>query len=73
MHSFFARTSFANPGLHVWREGTSIKLYLRPEAPPDPDGWVEFRCDLQADICCEPVKFMLFDFKADSSPGEYEK
>ncbi|HUG20819.1 MAG TPA: alpha-amylase family glycosyl hydrolase, partial [Planctomycetaceae bacterium] len=47
--------------------------YLRPEAPPDPDGWVEFRCDLQADICCEPVKFMLFDFKADSSPGEYEK
>ena len=46
MHSFFAYTNLANPGLHVWREGTSLKLYLRPVSRPAGPGWVEFRCHL---------------------------
>jgi hypothetical protein len=30
MMRFIVFTSFTRPGLHVWREGTQLKLYLEP-------------------------------------------
>src|SRR4051794_23298936 len=72
MHSFFAYTSLQNPGLHLWREGTSVKLSLHPVASPSALGWVEFQCDLNA-ATSEQVRFMLFTFNDDGSPGKFEK
>ena len=72
MHSFFAYTNLTDPGLHLWREGTSLKLYLRPVSAPTGSGWVEFQCDLDA-ATSEQVRFMLFSFKDDDSPGKFEK
>jgi len=46
MHSFFAYTNLTRPGLHLWREGTPVKLYLHPVNAPAGPGWVEFHCEL---------------------------
>jgi hypothetical protein len=72
MHSFFAYTNVVKPGLHLWREGTSVRLFLHPVSTPAGPGWVEFQCDLNP-TTSEQVRFMLFSFKGDGSPGEFEK
>jgi 1,4-alpha-glucan branching enzyme len=72
MSRFHAYTRFKNPGLHVWREGTSTKLYLRPALPPTGPGWVEFEYGLEPGILND-VCFMLFDFDEAGDPGRWEK
>ena len=71
MHRFFVYTNRAKPGLHVWREGTSIRSSLHPVPGSVGPGWVEFHCRLNASID-QPVRFMLFSFQADGSPGDFE-
>ena len=71
MSRFHAYTRFANPGLHIWREGTPTRLYLRPVAPAGP-GWVEFEYGLKPGILND-VRFMLFDFDEAGQPGTWEK
>src|SRR5688572_14338305 len=71
MTAFFAYTAVPNPGLHIWREGTSLKRYLRPVSPPGDSGWVEFQSELHESMA-EPVRFMLFSFDEDGSPGSFE-
>ena len=70
MLSFFAYTRLANPGLHVWRVGTSHPQNLRPVSDSTGPAWVEFRCNPDPGMG-EPVRFMLFSYK-DDSPGEFE-
>ena len=71
MSRFHAYTRFANPGLHLWREGTSTKLFLRPVSPTAGPGWVEFDYDLEPGILND-VRFMLFDFNEAGHPGTWE-
>ncbi len=71
MHRFFARTSRPNPGLHLWREGTTFRLYLRPVPDSTGSGWVEFRCNPGTEVR-ERVRFMLFSFNDDGSLGPFE-
>ena len=71
MNSFFVYTNLARPGLHLWREGTSIKLFLHPVSAPAGPGWVEFQCDLNP-ATSQKVRFMLFSFQENGSPGEFE-
>src|SRR5436190_19816658 len=72
MSRFYAQTAFANPGLHLWREGTGMKLYLHPAAPRTDLGWTEFNYDLEPGVQ-ESVCFMLYDYTAAQQPGEFEK
>lgn len=72
MTTFHFRTGISDPGLHVWREGTSMKLDLRPSEPPGGDGWVRFSYDFETSIP-NRVRFMLFEFDATGSPGTFEK
>ena len=67
----FAYTNLANPGLHIRREGTSIKLFLHPVNGRSGTGWVEFQCDLNS-ATMQNVCFMLFSFNENGSPGEFE-
>lgn len=71
MHRFFAYTSLTRPGLHLWREGTPLTFNLSPHAAPDGSGWVEFQCELNAAVS-EQVRFMLFAYQDDGSPGTFE-
>ena len=71
MHHFFAYTNLAKPGLHVWREGTSLRLFLHPVASPIGQGWVEFQCDLNP-VTSQNVRFMLFSFQENGTPGDFE-
>ena len=71
MSRFYAYTRFRNPGLHVWREGTPTKLYLRPSSPAAAPGWVEFDYGLEPGILND-VCFMLFDFNEAGRPGDWE-
>ncbi len=70
LHRFFAYTNRKNPGLHVWRDGTSLREYLQPVATPDGSGWVEFQCQLHQSTD-QQVRFMLFSFKNDK-PDDFE-
>lgn len=73
MATFHAFTTFARPGLHVWREGTDLKLDLHPVDRPDAlpgSRWVEFRYDFEPDP--RAVRFMLFEFDAEGSPARFE-
>src|SRR5262245_21522713 len=71
MSRFYAYTRFANAGLHIWREGTNTKLYLRPASLSGP-GWVEFEYGLEPGILND-VCFMLFDFDQAGHPRSWEK
>ncbi len=71
MHRIFVYTTLARPGLHVWRAGTSIKLFLHPIGAPDGSGWIEFECQLSSSVS-QPVRFMLFSFNERGAPGEFE-
>ena len=71
MSRFHAYTRFENPGLHLWREGTPTKLYLRPVSPTKGPGWVEFEYGLEPGILND-VRFMLFDFNKAGHPGTWE-
>ncbi len=68
---FYAYTGLTRPGLHLWREGTSLRLDLHPVTVPAAPGWVEFQCDLDA-ATNESVRFMLFSFQPDGAPGDFE-
>jgi 1,4-alpha-glucan branching enzyme len=70
MVRFHAYTSFASPGLHLWREGTSFKAWIRPTRGAD--GWFQFEHSLETRFP-QPVRFMLFDHGAGGAPREYEK
>lgn len=72
MSKFFAYTAFARPGLHVWREGTSTKLYLQPVSASTGPGWVQFEYDFEPGVQ-EAVCFMLFDFDDNGNPAGWEK
>jgi len=71
MPSFFVYTNLAKPGLHLWREGTSIKHFLHPVSAPAGPGWVEFQCDLNP-ATSQKVRFMVFSFQEDGSPSRFE-
>jgi hypothetical protein len=48
MTRFIVFTPFTRPGLHVWREGTQLKLYLEPlQQPGLPSGFHAFDCELE--------------------------
>ncbi len=70
MPRFHAYTRRARPGLHVWRRGTPLKLYLAPAVETGP-GWVEFAYDLEPGPV-EAVRFMLFEFDRDDRQAGYE-
>jgi 1,4-alpha-glucan branching enzyme len=70
MPSFFVYTDRTRPGLHIWREGTSIKRHLIPENPGP--GWVEFKCDDLDTSIDKPVRFMLFSYADDDSFCDWE-
>ena len=72
MSRFYAYTRFRNPGLHIWREGTSTKSYLRPSSSAAGPGWVEFDYGLEPGILND-VCFMLFNFNEADHPGSWEK
>jgi hypothetical protein len=47
MTRFIVFTPFTRPGLHIWREGTQLKLYLEPlQQPGLPAGFHAFDCEL---------------------------
>ena len=71
MNRFFVYTDRNRPGLHVWRAGTNVKLYLHPVAGAVGPGWVEFQCELNPAIT-QPVRFMLFSFNEKGGPTEFE-
>ncbi len=71
MSRFIAYTHLKNPGLHVWREGTNVKLYLPPLPGAKGPGWVEFDYDFEPAVF-EHVRFMLFEFAVEGSPGAFE-
>lgn len=71
MHRIFAYTNRTRPGLHVWRKGTNVRLYLHPVRPPDGSGWMEFEFLLNPAIS-NPVRFMLFSFDDQGSPSDFE-
>jgi len=71
MTRFIAWTQLARPGLHVWREGTRLKLYLQPVAPGPAPGWVTFEYDLEPRIG-QDTQFMLFEFTESGGPGRFE-
>ena len=72
MSRFHAYTRLKSPGLHIWREGTPTKLYLRPLSQPTGPGWVEFEYGLEPGIFND-VCFMLFDFNEAGHPDGWEK
>jgi 1,4-alpha-glucan branching enzyme len=65
-----AYTSFANPGLHLWREGTPFKVWIQPTRGTD--GWYQFDYPLETHFF-QSVRFMLFDHGPGGSPDRYEK
>ena len=69
MAIFWAKTARANPGLHVWREGTSLAVDLRPTGMTG--GWLSFDYDFET-LPSERVGFMLFDFDDRGNPGNHE-
>jgi 1,4-alpha-glucan branching enzyme len=69
MSRFHARTSFPNPGLHVWREGTDTELNLLPITPREDSGAVAFEYEFEPGG--KEVRFMLFNYK-DNRPDQYE-
>lgn len=47
MTRFIAFSTFTRPGLHVWREGTALKVYLEPLQDTGlPPGFYAFDCEL---------------------------
>ena len=72
MSRFHAYTRFQNPGLHLWREGTSLKVYLEPSSLDRGAGWTEFDYDFEPSVL-EDICFMLFDHTLEGNPGEFEK
>lgn len=71
MSRIWAQTARKNPGLHVWREGTTLAVNLRPVGPPD-SGWIHFEYDFEP-LLPERVGFMLFNFDALGRPADHEK
>ncbi len=71
MSKFFAYTSFPQPGLHLWREGTNLKLYLRAENDTSAPGWAQFEYEFEPGNL-EAVRFMLFNFDAHGNPASWE-
>ena len=71
MTRFTVWTQIPRPGLHVWREGTRLKLHLQPVATPLAPGWVTFECDLEPRVG-QDTRCMLFEFTADGAPGRFE-
>lgn len=72
MNRFHAYVQFQRPGLHIWREGTSLLLNLHPAASVSGPGWVTFEYDMEPQIGHE-TRFMLFDFNDAGAPGTFEK
>src|SRR4029079_19496737 len=71
MHRLFVYTNLERPGLHIWRAGTAVRLYLHRVAGTSGPGWVEFQCELNSAIS-QPVRFMLFSLDENGAPGRFE-
>ncbi|CAN5649577.1 hypothetical protein BH09BAC4_BH09BAC4_48830 [soil metagenome] len=70
MTTFIAYTEFSCPGLHVWREGTTTTLYLKPTLDPTLSaGFSSFDCELglnpQENVFCQ-----LFQWSVDVKSEE---
>lgn len=61
MSKIWANTARQNPGLHVWREGTSLAVDLRPLGPAQ-NGWFQFEYDFEP-LNPESIGMVLFDFQ----------
>jgi 1,4-alpha-glucan branching enzyme len=61
MSKIWANTARQNPGLHVWRAGTSLAVDLRPVGPAQ-NGWFRFEYDFEP-LHREAVGMVLFDFE----------
>src|SRR5687768_13078781 len=71
MSKIWANTARGNPGLHVWRAGTSLAVDLRPRAAAQ-NGWVSFEYDFEP-LNPEPIGMMLFDFGAGGNRDKWEE
>ena len=67
MTRFIVFTAFTRPGLHVWREGTQLKLYLEPlQQHGLPSGFHAFDCELGV-APQEKIYSLLFQWNQDGT------
>ena len=71
MSRFHVATRYRNPGLHLWREGTNTRLYLRPTPDSDGSGWVQFDYELEPGVQHD-VQALLFEFDDQGTPTNFE-
>jgi 1,4-alpha-glucan branching enzyme len=69
MTRFHVLTRRERPGLHLWREGTTTRLYLHPKSISG--GWATFEYDLEPCVL-QSVHGLLFEYSADGMPSNYE-
>ena len=72
MTRFHVYTGAARPGLHLWRDGTGTRVWLRPVAASPPTGWFVFDYDLEPGIAAG-ARFLLFEYDAAGNPGAFER
>ena len=65
MTRFEVFSALANPGLHVWRPGTNLEVFLRRDEAASSLGRAVFQCELGA-APLEEIRCQIFEWGADS-------